>query len=85
MTPEEREREARLRAVRRMQDDIYEGIGGSRLYGAGGEDGVERPRASVDDMRRDAGDLGRKLAVGGASRMHGDEEEDRAYLKKKGR
>lgn len=82
MTPAQRE--ARLRAVRRMQDDIYEGIGAERRYGPGGEDGVERPRASADDMRRDAGDLGRKLALGGTAGMHDDEEEDRRLAKKKG-
>lgn len=76
------EREARLRAVRRMQDDIYEGIGGSRLYGPGGEDGVERQRASADDMRRDAGDLGRKLAVGGTAGL--DDDEDERAKKRKG-
>lgn len=81
MTPAQRE--ARLRAVRRMQDDIYQGIGGRRLYGDDGEDGVERPRHRADDMRRDARDLGRKLAIGGTSGVDDDEDEDEYGAKRK--
>ena len=60
MTPAERE--ARLRAVRRMQDDIYQGIGGERQYGPDGEDGVPAERPSREREMSRARDLGRQYA-----------------------
>lgn len=83
MTPEQ-EREARLRAVRMMQDDIYEGIGGERRYGPGGEAGVPRERGNADMARAEARDLGRTLATGGTQPLRDElDRERRASAKSK--
>ena len=60
MTPEQ-EREARLRAVRMMQDDIYRGIGATDRPEV---DGRSR-RSDADRMRADAGAMARDLTRGG--------------------
>jgi hypothetical protein len=57
MTPQERE--ARLRAARRMQDDIYRGIGATDRPAVDG--GSERPGAA----RSAARDMGRSLTERG--------------------
>jgi len=57
MTPQERE--ARLRAARRMQDDIYRGIGATDRPDVDG--GSERPGAA----RSAARDMGRSLTERG--------------------
>jgi hypothetical protein len=69
------EQEARLRAVRRMQDDVYEGIGADRQYGPGGEEGVERE----SDPRSDARQMARSMTMAGTAplrRLRGEDEGD---------
>ena len=68
------EQEARLRAVRRMQDDVYEGIGASRQYGPGGEEGVERE----SDPRADARAAARRMTMAGTEplrELRGDDDD----------
>ena len=61
------EREARLRAVRRMQDDVYERIGTpSDMRPDAGEDEDDSPR---DRAMAQARSLGRDLAEPGARQL----------------
>jgi hypothetical protein len=70
MTPEQ-EREARLRAVRMMQDDIYRGIGATDrpdVDGRGSERGM--------GMRADARTMARDLTRGGTQPLRDELERD---------
>ena len=70
------EQEARLRAVRRMQDDVYEGIGANRQYGPGGEEGVERE----SDPRSDARQMARSMTMAATKplrELRGDDADER--------
>lgn len=86
MTPAQRE--ARMRAVRRMQDDIYEGIGGNRLYGSGGEDGVEREPPSRSSASAQARDVARSMTREGTQPLRdalAEDNEERDEMRSKKR
>ena len=77
-TPEQK---ARLRAVRHIQDDVYEGIGADRLYGDGGEDGVARQSDPRDEARSSA----RRMTIAGTEPLRELRAEDDDSMAKKRR
>jgi hypothetical protein len=70
-----RQQEAALRAARRMQDEIYQGIGAT-----------DRPDVDAEpsmDARASARDMGRDLATGGTQPLRDELERERMRAKGK--